>query len=99
MMTKAAPFLGAMRFVDVKAMLLDGLRKNGWTVVEHLKVPHATKNDTRLWFKTQAIYMNDPNSDHRDFGNAHSLSSDMREYASVEQLLEDVSRRKAVYGR
>ena len=59
---------GAMRFSDVKALLLDGLRKNGWTVHEDLKVPHATKDNTRLWFKSQAIYMNDLGRDYRDFG-------------------------------
>ena len=82
---------GAMRFSDVKALLLDGLRKNGWTVREDLKVPHATKDNTRLWFKSQAIYMNDLGRDYRDFGNAHSISSDMREYQNVESLLADVA--------
>jgi len=89
--------VNAMKFEDVKAMLLDGLRTHGWTVVENLKVPHATKGNTRLWFKPQAIWMNDLDTDYRNISNAHSLSMDMREYKSVEALLSDVERCIAIH--
>jgi len=86
----------APRFADVRDMLLDGLKQRGWTVVAGLKVPHATSADgqTRLWFKTQAVYMNDPGTDPRQFSSAHSLSMDMREYKSVDDLLADIARRQ-----
>jgi DNA repair protein RadC len=88
----------APRFADVKDMLLRGLRERGWTVVENLKVPHATSPDgrTRLWFKSQAIYINDPGTDPRQFVSAHSLTMDMREYQYVDQLLSDVARRESI---
>ena len=81
----------ARRFADVRAMLLDGLQAHGWSVARNLKVPHATSPDgqTRLWFKTQAIYMNDVGTDPRQFANAHSLAYDMREYQSVDELLAE----------
>jgi hypothetical protein len=87
------------KFQDVRRMLLSGLRAAGWTVNEGLKVPHATTRDfagTRLWFKSQAIYMNDLGSDPRSFKNTHSLSSDMREYKSVEALIRDVERMRRI---
>ena len=76
---------------DVQAMLLDGLRTNGWTVVDSVEVPHATKHDTRLWFKSRGIWMNDFGTDYRDFANANPLSSDVREYPSVDMLLANVA--------
>jgi hypothetical protein len=89
----------APRFQDVQRMLLDGLKKEGWAVQENLKIPHATTRDfggTRLWFKTQAVYMNDLGSDPRDFKGTHSLSSDIREYKSVEDLIRDVESKRKV---
>lgn len=79
-------------FATTQRMLLDGLRRHGWTVIEGLKVPHATYGDVRLWFRPQAIYVNDPGTNPRDFTNTHSLTSDMRELTSVEQLLGLVDR-------
>jgi hypothetical protein len=82
-----------MTFAQVRFMLLNYLHDKGWSVNGTLKVPHATSpnGETRLWFKTQAIYMNDPGSDPRNFANTHSMSSDMREYANdASKLLKDV---------
>lgn len=89
------------RFDDVRTMLLEGLRQRNWMVSAALKTPHATSPDgtVRLWFKSQAVYMNDPGTDPRDFANTHSLSSDMREYKSVDDLLADVERRKQSHAR
>jgi RadC-like JAB domain len=81
-------------FAKVREMLLSGLKERGWAVAANLKVPHATSPDgsTRLWFKTQSIYINDPGTDPRQFSSTHSMSSDMREYASVDALLASVAR-------
>ena len=79
-------------FAAAKAALLDGLREQGWVVVDGLKTPHATyEGIVRLWFKSQAIYINDPGTNPRDFANTHSLTSDMRDY-SVADLLAAVLR-------
>lgn len=90
------------RFLDVQRMLLDGLKQEGWAVNDKLKIPHATTRDfdgTRLWFKTQSVYMNDLGTSPNDFKNTHSLSSDIREYKSVQDLLADVKRMRDIQGK
>jgi hypothetical protein len=80
-------------FNEVRYWILNYLEMMHWTVKRDLKVPHATSpnGEVRLWFKTQAIYMNDPGSDPRNFANTHSISSDMREYADdASKLLKSV---------
>jgi hypothetical protein len=52
-------------------MLLSGLAARGWAVVSGLKVPHASYGESRLWFKSQAIYLSHLGSDPRNFANAH----------------------------
>lgn len=66
-------------FQAAKAALLDHLRKEGWTVVSNLKVPHATDphKDTRLWFKAQAVYIGGGVSPR--LGDARSLHTDIRD--------------------
>src|SRR5208282_2493669 len=83
-------------FVHQRDMLLAGLRSLGWVVVSGLKVPHASMGDSRLWFKTQAVYLNDLGTDSRNFSNTHSLSSDIREYKSAEELQRDVLRMRII---
>ena len=82
-------------------MAIDGLRAKGWDVHADLKVPWAQSPEgaTRLWFKSQAVYMNDLGTEPRDFANTHSLSSDMREYKSVDDLLASVKRMRDIEGR
>ena len=57
--------------------ILQHLQKAGWTVVGHLKIPHATSKDGffRFWFKPQAIYYSErgPRSTSWDFGAARSM--------------------------
>jgi hypothetical protein len=87
------------RFQDVQKMLLDGLKEKGWDVKTGLSVPHASTDKyggTRLWFKTQSVYLNDLDSDPRAFKNTHSLSSDIREYKTVGDLIEDVERMRKI---
>ena len=54
--------------------ILDALKKKGWTVVAHLKVPHATAPDGefRFWFKPQAIYAS-TGITVKNFGDARSV--------------------------
>ena len=82
-------------------MILAGLKDAGWTVVPSLNIPHATSPDktTRLWFKTRSVYLNDLDTDPRDFAHTHSLSSDIREYPDTEALLKDVARMRAIQKR
>lgn len=82
-------------------MILSGLRALGWKVMVNLKVPHATspEGDTRLWFKTRSVYLNDLGTDPRDFAHTHSLSSDIREYPTTDALLADVARMRAIQKR
>jgi hypothetical protein len=76
-------------FRVARQRLLAGLEARGWRVARSLKVPHATSPDgaTRLWFKTQAIYVNDPGTNPSAFSNTHSLVSDMRTLSGVADLL------------
>lgn len=69
-------------------MLLDGLILAGWEVRSDLKIPWAQKNGRRLWFKPQAIYFGPS----KDFSDARSISSDMREFTTVDDLLRTVAR-------
>jgi len=70
-------------FAVQRDAILARLRAAGWDVKDGLKVPHATSRDgtVRYWFKTQAIYYEPLRASrgHFDFGDAHSLVSDMRE--------------------
>jgi hypothetical protein len=87
------------KFDDQRKMLLDGLKGKGWDVKDHLGTPHATTKDfggTRLWFKSQAVYLNDLMTDPRDFKNTHSLSSDIREYKDAGDLISDVARMREI---
>jgi hypothetical protein len=79
--------------------LLDGLRALGWAVVSGLKVPHASMGDSRLWFKTQAVYLNDLGTDPRNFAHTHSLVSDIRELKDATQLQEQVLRMRLIQRR
>lgn len=76
-------------FRVVRDHLIAGLEAHGWRVAKSLKVPHATSPNgaTRLWFKTQAIYVNDPGTNPSAFSNTHSLVSDMRTLSGVADLL------------
>jgi len=67
-------------FAEKRVELFAHLKKEGWKVVEHLKVPHATSPDgeTRLWFKTQAVYMSR--------GNNHTLNSARSIWADIRDL-------------
>ena len=76
----------------MRKVLLTGLKERGWIVKADLKIPHASKDRDRLWFKTQAVYL--ATGMGKDIGDAHSISSDMREYATVEDLLRDVERHR-----
>jgi hypothetical protein len=58
-------------FKQAQADILDYLEKNGWTVKRGLKIPHATKDGVKLWFKKQAIYASNAQL---QFGSARSLT-------------------------
>lgn len=79
-------------FAEARKTLLEALDEEGWVVAADLKIPHATKGKMRLWFMSQAIYTNDAGTDLRKFKNAHSLTTDMREY-SVSALIAAAERR------
>ena len=81
-----------LTFAQTRKVLLTGLKERGWIVKADLKIPHASKDRDRLWFKTQAVYL--ATGMGKDIGDAHSISSDMREYATVEDLLRDVERHR-----
>ena len=70
-------------FMAARAELLAHLRAIGWAVSGPLKVPHATSPDgsTRLWFKTQAVYLSTGNS--HTLGDARSLWVDIRKVSPV----------------
>lgn len=78
------------KFAEMRSILLDLLEERGWTVKRGLKVPHATApgSTLRLWFKSQAIYAGHGT----DLGDARSLTSDMREVQSVDQLIAGAHR-------
>ena len=77
----------APTFATQKAAILAGLRHAGWDVKDGLKVPHATSpTGIRFWFKTQAIYYSLLEGGRFDFGNAHSLTSDMRERSASDMI-------------
>ena len=65
-----------MTFAQAKAAHLSNLRARGWTVVDSLKIPHATEPTTglRLWFKPQAVLA----STGTRVGDARSLWGDSR---------------------
>jgi hypothetical protein len=90
-------------FLEHRKALLAGLKFKGWDVHEWgpqgpLKVPYATSpsGDTRLWFKTQSIYMNEIGQDPRDFAGSHSLSSDIREIPDADRLELGVARMRVI---
>lgn len=61
-----------MTYAQARLRLFAYLRAEGWDVREYdaagraLKVPHATADRLRLWFKPQAVWFS--------VGNAHTLS-------------------------
>jgi hypothetical protein len=67
-------------FLRARLEYLQDLEANGWKVNKFLKVPHATSPDgkIRLWFKAQAVYVNDPGTDPSKFENTHSTWIDIR---------------------
>ena len=75
-------------FPQAKAMLLAGLRAHGWEVRAGLTIPWAASGGERLWFRPEAIYYGTTKS----IGDAHSISSDMREFATVDALLRAIGR-------
>lgn len=76
--------------------IMTGLRKNGWAVVPHLKIPHATspQGDVRLWFKPQAIYMSyGPGL--TNFGSARSTWSADYRGTPTEEMVKELERHAA----
>lgn len=71
-------------FAKAQKRILSELKDLGWTVQEHLKVPHATSSDglRRLWFKTQAVWFTAGNNQHA-FGEARSLHCEIRGVEAV----------------
>ena len=64
-----------MTYTDAKKRILAYLKLQGWTVVEGLKISHATHPDgIRLWFSTQSVYIGRS----KIFGEARSLFVDIR---------------------
>ena len=61
----------ALTFAQVRKMLLAGLDERGWIVKADLKIPHASKDRDRLWFKAQAVYL--ATGMGKDIGDAHSI--------------------------
>jgi hypothetical protein len=58
------------KYPDARARILNELPQHGWTVKPNLKVPWAKRRNDRdntVWFKAQAVYLND-----------HSLFLDIR---------------------
>ena len=82
-----------LTFAQARLLVFDRLKNEGWMLRTDLKVPHATSPDnrTRLWFKAQAVYMNDGGTDPRKFENTHSLVSDLREYADPDVFMKIVT--------
>lgn len=62
-------------FVVAQEDIQDMLEKEGWKLKRALKVPHATKDGVRLWFKKQGIYAS---PEGLSFGSARSLHIDPR---------------------
>lgn len=92
----AVRFLTATKkptFAEVRKVILEHLRKEGWKLVENLKIPHATSPDgeTRIWFKAQAVYGNH-GSNPNEFKNARSWISDLREYADPNAFMRMIAR-------
>lgn len=81
-------------FAEVRTVIFEKLKKEGWKLQEGLKIPHATSPDgkTRLWFKAQAVYGNATGTDPRQFKNTQSWTSDLREYADPEAFMRMVER-------
>lgn len=78
-------------FMAKRTELLAHLKKEGWAVVDGLKVPHATSPDkqSRLWFKTQAVLMS--HGVKHALGDARSMWSDIRTM-TVEDFMKAVHR-------
>lgn len=84
-------------FKQARERLFAELTALGWQVttfshrtMKPLKVPYATKNDAKLWFMPQAVYLS--NGKLATLNDAHSLESDMRG-VSAEKLASWVERR------
>lgn len=85
---------GLATFEQVKSAILDHLRDSGWTVVSSLKIPHATNRDktVRLWFKAQAVYIDQDSSGKGqfDFKNARSVHIPDLRRESPESFLKHI---------
>lgn len=71
--------LAAMTFAEAKTKVMEILKNDGWQVSENLKIPHATKDGIRLWFKPQSIYCSTGN----DFGSARSMWLDTKKLSEL----------------
>jgi len=90
----ASRFLeGARTFDDARKDIFDLLKREGWKVVEGLKIPHATSpnGELRLWFKKQAVYFTEGNS--HTFGGARTITYglDIRKM-TAEQFLSNLKK-------
>lgn len=72
-----APKAKAKTYGDAQKGIIGHLEKKGWKVKTGLKVPYATSPDgeTRLWFKSQAVYFTQ--GKFHDFKNARTMSYDL----------------------
>lgn len=79
-------------FAQAKEALISHLRSQGWAWSGPLKVPHLTshigRDQVRLWFKPQAIYIG---VNTNNMGDARSLHVDAREL-SPQELEADIIR-------
>lgn len=88
-------------FEQARNEALEALKKDGWKVVEGLKIPHATSRDgkLRLWFKAQAVwYTFDPYPSYRskshDFKGARSTWMDDIRKMDAQKFVAEVDRFK-----
>jgi len=68
-------------FNEARTDILAHLKKEGWKVVDGLKVPHATRPDgkARVYFKTQAVYIDFSDRGGRfELNHARSMWVDIR---------------------
>ena len=77
-------------FAEVRKVILDYLRKEGWKVKDDLKIPYAVSSDgkIRLWFKTQAVYGDTEGG--TNIQSAHSWISDIRKHSNPESFMKEI---------
>lgn len=83
-------------YKQAQADFMAWLAANGWTLKTGLKVPYATKDCVRLWFKPQAIWFTVASRpwDPHEFKYARTLAYDLDiRSMSPEQILEVVNHR------